>query len=120
AVRISSRRNGRTNKFGWLQTPQPIQVSEVQRVACSRATLSFFVTKRLAQPIFDRKILHSGEFLFVVGDNGIPECKRLSRYEQVIGADRSANLLKLRAQQSVSRIRGPLEGQNFKRAKYCF
>ena len=61
-----------------------------------------------------------GEFPFVIGDDGVTEGKRLSRNEQVIGADWSASLLKPRAQQSVGGICRRLEGQNFNRPKHRF
>jgi hypothetical protein len=72
------------------------------------------------QPILPSKVLDVGEFRFVIGDDGVTEGKRLSRNEQVVGADWSDSLLKLCAQQSVGGIRRCLEGQDFKRPKHRF
>ena len=52
-----------------------------------------------------------GEFLFIIGDDGVTKSKRLSRNEQFIGPDWSASLLKPRTQQSVGSICGVSKGK---------
>jgi hypothetical protein len=74
----------------------------------------------LSQPILPSKVLDVGEFLFIIGDDGATKSKRLSRNEQVVGADWSASLLKSRTQQSVGSIGRHLEGQDVKRPKHRF
>src|ERR1039458_4186181 len=72
----------------------------------------------LAQPILAGKILDAGEFLFVIGNDGVTKCNRLGRNEQVIRADWLTRLLKPGTQQSVGSICRWFEGQNFKRSEH--
>src|ERR1019366_10242610 len=89
--------------------------SQVENRPGSAKTLS-----PLAQPILVWKVLDPGEFLFVIGHDGVTKCNRLSRNEQVIGADWPTGLLKPGTQQPVGSICGCFEGQNFKRSEHRF
>src|SRR6266849_1623668 len=70
------------------------------------------------KPILAKQAVDPGELPFVVGDDGIAEGDCLSGNEQIITADRSADLFEPGADQAISGIGRHLEGENVQGAKY--
>src|SRR5438128_920409 len=72
----------------------------------------------LLKPILTKEAVDPGELPLVVGDDSIAKCDGLSGNEQIVTADRSADLFEPGADQAISGIGGHLEGENVQGAKH--
>src|SRR5437667_7305266 len=70
------------------------------------------------KPILAKKAVDPGELSLVVGHDGISECDSLSGNEQIVTADRPADLFEPSADQAIDGIGGHLERENVEDAKH--
>src|SRR6266496_2276219 len=109
-ARTSVKKNSLTSRWrlrpltpgtGWRSHCAPRRGNISRRRECRKRKLHDESCPRIKgpayspQPVFQAQSFDAGEFLFVVGNDGVSEGECLSRYQQIIGADWPANLLQV-------------------------